>query len=147
MAPTIPAGSKVTVDPGAYATAPPQPGDIVVFKRPPAENCGGEPVQYLVKRIIALPGQTVSAHAGKVVITGRVLQEPWLPRTTPRRIDTHMTAHVLLPAGEYFTMGDFRMDSCDSRDWGPVPATLIVGKVVRIRPSYLATSAAATPSP
>ena len=128
MWPTLKAGDRIVVDKlsGAIHT-----GDIIVFKRPPAEHCGGPPVPDLVKRVIGLPGQTVSAHGGQVYITGKLLKEPWLPTHDPRTYTT-MTGSFHVPRGDYFVMGDNRVDSCDSRMWGPVKSSYVVGKVFLI---------------
>ena len=127
MWPTLKAGDRIVVS-KIYGAI--EPGDIIVFKRPPAEHCGGPPVPDLVKRVIGLPGQTVSAHGGKVYITGRLQKEPWLPKGT--QTFTTMTHPFKVPKGDYFVMGDNRVNSCDSRTWGPVKASYVVGKVFLI---------------
>ena len=58
MDPTLQIGDRILVDKLSYHLHPVHRGDIVVFRRPPAENCGGPPVPDLVKRVIGLPGQT-----------------------------------------------------------------------------------------
>jgi signal peptidase I len=127
MWPTLKDGDRIVVS-KIYGAI--EPGDIIVFKRPPAEHCGGEPVPDLVKRVIGLPGQTVSATSGNVYITGKLLNEPWLPKG--KQTYTTMTGPRKVPKGDYFVMGDNRVDSCDSRMWGPVKASYVVGKVFLI---------------
>ncbi len=127
MWPTLKAGDRIVVN-KLYGTI--HAGDIIVFRRPPAENCGGPPVPDLVKRVVGLPGQTVSAHGGQVYITGKLLKEPWLPKDS--RTYTTMTGSYHVPKGDYFVMGDNRVNSCDSRMWGPVKSSYIVGKVFLI---------------
>jgi signal peptidase I len=127
MWPTLKDGDRIVVSKIFGAI---EPGDIIVFKRPPAEHCGGPPVPDLVKRVIGLPGQTVSAHGGKVYVTGKLQPEPWLPKG--KQTYTTMTKPYKVPAGDYFVMGDNRRDSCDSRTWGPVKASYVVGKVFLI---------------
>ena len=130
MYPTLKPGDRIVVE---KVTKSVQPGDIIVFSRPPAEDCGGPPVPDLVKRVIGLPGDTVEVRNDKVYLNGKVLPEPWLPAATDE--SNPYTANygpVTVPAGDYFVMGDNRTRSCDSRMWGPVKGSSIVGKVVMI---------------
>jgi len=126
MEPTLQVGDRIIVDKLSYDFGSIHTGDIVVFRRPPKEDCPGPPVADLVKRVIGLPGQTISDHDGQVYINSKLLPEPWLPRgTTTTGIRTQK-----IPPNQYFVMGDNRGDSCDSRMWGTVPRSYIVGKVV-----------------
>jgi signal peptidase I len=135
MEPTLEIGDRILVDKLSYHLHGVDRGDIVVFARPKDENCGGAPVKDLVKRVIGLPGETISAVDGHVDINGKPLKEPWLPFGTPTEaVDTgepyDLTTPFKIPAGYYYVMGDNRTESCDSRYWGPIPKSLIVGKVV-----------------
>ncbi len=125
MEPTLMIGDRILVDKLSYHFHPVHRGDIVVFARPPGELAGPN-VKDLVKRVIGLPGDTVSGQGGKVEIDGRPLAEPWLPPGT----QTQPFPPVTVPPGEYFVMGDNRGDSSDSRVFGPIPGRLIVGHVV-----------------
>jgi signal peptidase I len=136
MDPTLKVGDRILVDKLAYHLHGVDRGNIVVFKRPANEDCGGLPVADLVKRVIGLPGDTVSLRQGYVLIDGRRLNESWLP--TSRRGVTYpgpagqpydLAKPYVVPANHYFMMGDNRKDSCDSRYWGPISRSLIVGKV------------------
>src|SRR5689334_4218261 len=107
-------------------------GDIVVFTHPPRDHCPG-PDTDLVKRVIALPGQTIYSAGGKVYVNGRQLPESYLPSPDPlgRPIPGTSAQHPYrVPAGDFYVMGDNRAVSCDSRYWGPVQGDTIVGKVV-----------------
>ncbi len=142
MEPTLQIGDRIVVDKLAYHLHGVDTGNIIVFRTPPSELCAGPPVADLVKRVIGLPGQTVSLARGHVLINGKLLSQPWLP--PPVRTETYpgpglqpYSLHhpYVVPQGDVFVMGDNRPDSCDSRYWGPVPESTIVGKVdVRIWP-------------
>jgi signal peptidase I len=145
MEPTLQIGDRILVDKLAYHLHGVGRGNIVVFKRPANENCGGEPVADLVKRVVGLPGESISLTKGPkgyVKINGKRLDESYLPssvqgKTFPGPAGTpyDLEKPFVVPANEYFVMGDNRTDSCDSRYWGPIPRSLIVGKVdVRVWP-------------
>jgi signal peptidase I len=136
MEPTLQVGDRILVNKLSYHLHGVHRGDIVVFNRPKAENCGGPAVNDLVKRVIGLPGETISLAGGYVDINGKHLNERWLPaskqRTTrpgPDGTASNLSIPYKIPANNYFVMGDNRLDSCDSRYWGPIPSSLIVGKV------------------
>ncbi len=109
-----------------YALRAPHRGDIVVFQAPPraARTCGRG---TYVKRIIGLPGEVVSERAGVIFINGRRLSEPYI-RPHTRDAMTHTWSR--LDHTDYFVLGDNRRDSCDSRWWGPVPRTDLIGPVI-----------------
>jgi signal peptidase I len=142
MEPTLQIGDRIVVDKLAYHLHGVSRGDIVVFSTPPAENCAGPPVSNLVKRVIGLPGETISLANGRVLIDGRLLDEPWLPsaertETQPGPSGAPYSLHhaYTVPKGDVFVMGDNRTFSCDSRYWGPIVKSTIVGKVdLRIWP-------------
>jgi signal peptidase I len=142
MEPTLQIGDRIVVDKLSYHLHGVETGNIVVFATPPDENCAGPPVADLVKRVIGLPGQTISLSDGRVYIDRRLLPEPWLPpdlraETYPGPSDAPYSLHseYRIPAGDVFVMGDNRTYSCDSRYWGPVRESTIVGKVdLRIWP-------------
>lgn len=95
----------------------PRRGDIVVFEAPPDARvrCGAGGT--FVKRLVGLPGETVSERKGSISIDGRPLREPYVE--AGRADDRTGTWHV--PARQYFVLGDNRAQSCDSREWGSVP--------------------------
>ena len=80
-----------------------------------------------IKRVIALPGDALRIDRGRVYVNGRRLQEPYVPN---RFSDDRSQPEMVLPAHEYFVMGDHRSISSDSRDFGPVERNLIYGKAV-----------------
>lgn len=129
MEPTLKIGDKVLVDKLSYHLHSVHRGDIIVFKRPP--NYADPGVKDLIKRVIGLPGETISGcDNGQVCINGKLLSEPWLPK---KYAYTANFAPVHIPAGEYFVMGDHRSDSDDSRfQLGPISGKLIVGRAFLI---------------
>ena len=103
----------------------PKRSDVVVFQAPEkaAEQCGQ--AGTYVKRVIGLPGETVSAQGGQVFVNGKRLKEPYLREG--HRFTDDFTA--TLGPDEYWMMGDNRDMSCDSRRWGPVKRDAMVGPV------------------
>ena len=79
MEPTLQIGDRIVVDKLSYHLHGVDRGNIVVFSTPPNEDCAGPPVADLVKRVIGLPGETISLSDGHVYINGHVLPEPFLP--------------------------------------------------------------------
>jgi len=103
-------------------------GDIVVFERPP--NDVGQ-IRDLIKRVVGLPGETVEAHDGAVYVDGRPLREPYLEAgvTTPE------FPAKRIPEGFIWVMGDNRGNSSDSRVFGAVDESSIIGRAfVRVWP-------------
>jgi signal peptidase I len=96
-------------------------GDIVVFKRPPGEEAAA--IKDLIKRVVATEGQTVSARDGKLYVDGKQLSEPYLAPG----IQTVWDNQVTVPKGDVFVMGDNRPQSRDSRFFGPIKKSSIIG--------------------
>jgi signal peptidase I len=142
MEPTLQIGDRILVNKLSYDLHGVQRANIVVFSTPRDEHCAGPPVSNLVKRVIGLPGETISLSGGQVVIDGKVLPEPWLPASVqkenypgPSSQPYALNHPYKIPAGDVFVMGDNRPESCDSRYWGPIAESSIVGKVdLRIWP-------------
>jgi len=123
MFPTFHNGEYLVVDELSYDFHSPQRGDVVIFKFPL------DPSKYFIKRIIGLPGETVSVAGGKVYVTGidgkrTQISEPYLTTATNKSTTT------TLAKDQYFTMGDNRLVSYDSRYWGPVDIKYIRGRAL-----------------
>ena len=110
MVPTLQKNDRVIVNKLSYKLHPVHRGDIIVFKSPP----GVDPsVKDLIKRVIALPGETVEGRSdGHIYINGKRLNEPYLPKGQPpgQSFDA-----IKVPADSYWVMGDNRQNSFDSR--------------------------------
>lgn len=119
---------RILVNRLAYDLESPKRGQIVVFTAPPATaKCGpGDSGSTFVKRLIGLPGDTVSERNGFISIDGTPLAEPYVDPAF--RDHESGTWHV--PAGHYFFLGDDRVHSCDSRVWGSVPRGSLIGPVL-----------------
>jgi len=137
MVPTLAVGDRVLVARFMYQVTSPDRGDIVVFRWPTDDKT------VFIKRIIGLPGETISLQGGHVYIDGRELNEPYVAKqdgqpapTDPAQLMPGTTMAepwslnqpYKVPAGSYFVMGDNRTQSDDSRVWGPVPAGNLIGQ-------------------
>jgi len=123
MVPTFENLDYLVIDELVYRLSEPERGDVVVFRYP------RNPSVFYIKRVIGLPGETVSIDRGVVTITTadkqtRTLSEPYIVNE-----DATYTNDTTLSSGEYFVMGDNRPNSSDSRIWGPLPIKNIIGRV------------------
>ena len=120
MNPTLQDGEYILVNRLAYKIGSPARGDIVVFSFPMDTR------QDLIKRVIGLPGETISVEDGKVLINGIALDEPYIA-APPIYNDTWV-----VPEGQLFVLGDNRNESKDSHEWGMLPIGNVVGKAILI---------------
>ena len=119
MHPTLTTGQFLVVNRLQYTVDDPQRGDIVVFHAP------ANPQQDFIKRIIALPGETIEFRASAVYIDGQLLNEPYINEACI--IQRCPDSILLLGYDEYFVMGDNRNRSSDSRQFGAIERNRIVG--------------------
>lgn len=130
MEPSFSDGDYLLIDEVSYRISNPERGDVVVFRAPVDRSV------YYIKRIIGLPGEKVEVTDDSVIITnkdhpnGEILAEPYVIDSLRANPFGHIV--ITLKDNEYFVMGDNRSNSLDSRRWGPLNASDIVG-VVRAR--------------
>ena len=135
MVPTLGVNDRILVQKAFFNWHDVHEGEIVVFNHPPLDHCPGPQSGDLVKRVIALPGQTIYSSGNNIYVDGRLLPEPFLPKDDPLGppIPDASAQHPFrVPAGEFYMMGDNRAISCDSRYWGPIKGSSMVGKVVLV---------------
>jgi signal peptidase I len=121
MQPGLHTGESVVVNELAYLFGNPQRGDVIVLHPPPS------PDQQYIKRIIAVPGDTIQITDTAVVVDGVTLHEPYL-NAGGEGNGVCGDLSVTLAPGDYFVMGDNRGNSTDSRCFGPVERQAIVGQ-------------------
>lgn len=121
MAPTLLPNDRIIVNMLLYRFRTPQRGDVIVFRYPV------DPTRDFIKRVVAFGGETVELRNSNLIVDGRRIAEPYLPREIMADFGPYP-----VPLGDYFVMGDNRNDSDDSRDWGPLPKKNIIGKAFLI---------------
>ena len=144
MRPTLIEGDRILVNKISYRLHDLGRADIVVFQQGDDGNPGvfrklwnivseglGRPPEGsrdLVKRVIGLPGETLEVRADGVYVNGAKLNEPWLQGRSAGGGPSY--AARVIPPDFYFVMGDNRANSSDSRSFGPVPRSQIVGRAI-----------------
>ena len=124
MLPTLRDGEYYFLNRLAYLFKSPARGDLVVIRDPGHDD-------FAVKRIIAKPGDWVNLKDGKVYLNGRRLVEPYLPKHTYTATPDSREKWVELGKGHYFVMGDNRVCSEDSRNYGRIARSSILGSIRR----------------
>jgi len=131
MAATLVPRDRVLVNRVVYRLHGPGRGDIIVIDSAAVGR-------ILIKRVVGLPGETITVDGGAVYIAARRLIEPYVHRLHGETEPTEpfrgtgkawsLEHQYTVPAGYYFLMGDNRVVSDDSRDWGPAPRREIIGE-------------------
>ena len=119
MIPTLEIGDRVLVNKFIYRFTDPKRGDIIVFRSVDGSN------EDLIKRVVALPGDTVAVRHGTLILNGKPQKEPYTNKNLP---DRSFYAQITVPKGHVFVMGDNRGNSADSRVFGPLPMKNIEGE-------------------
>src|SRR3954451_14064945 len=117
MAPTLVPGDHILVTPYRFGKKPSR-GDVIVFRSPRAAD------ELMIKRIIGTTGDLVETRAGRVIVSGHALPEPYVAAQAA----SGAISPQIIPAGTYFVVGDNRADSLDSRSWGVLPKDAVLGK-------------------
>ncbi|HEY4093951.1 MAG TPA: signal peptidase I [Baekduia sp.] len=155
MEPTWKVGDHLVVNTDAYRSQAPKTGDVIVF-HPPAgadqNTCGDADKQQaeacakptaavgsatFVKRIVAGPGDELSIKGGHVYVDGKRQPDPAIVPCGSDGVGCDFPSPITIPPGHWFTMGDNRGESDDSRFWGPVPTAFILGRVDSCAPLQL----------
>ena len=131
MYPTLHEGDRVLVNKVSYRLHDVNRGDVIVFERPSSETTSTIP--DLIKRVVGLPGESIVIEDGSVFVNGERLNESYLPdgtvtSTTNAANKWTPQAPCIVPRGQVWVMGDNRGDSRDSRYFGPIDESSIVGR-------------------
>lgn len=129
MVPYFASGDYVLTDKVSYRLREPERGDIVVFHAPEAANCPEGTGCDFIKRVLAVPGETVRVTNNQIIVNGTPLPEPYIPADFKTEAGEFTRGRTItLGPDEYFCVGDNRPYSSDSRAWGPVHKSEIVGR-------------------
>ncbi len=138
MEPTLKVGDRVLVNKLSYKLHDVHRSDIVVFERPSTkpqtvEGCDGqqvtitppanaENVHDLIKRVVALGGETIESRSGRIFVNGQPLDEPYLASNVVTPVfSTFSSPCIRVPKGDVFVLGDNRTNSSASNSFGPIP--------------------------
>lgn len=130
MVPNFQSGEYLLTDKVSYKMRDPARGEVVVFHAPETANCPTGTGCDFIKRILALPGESVAVRDNRIIVNGVATIETYIPRdyqTLPGAFTKGRT--ITLGPDEYFVSGDNRPFSSDSRAWGPIQKRDIIGRV------------------
>lgn len=127
MEPNLHSRELVLVEKWTYLFHAPARGDVVIFKAPP------DPSEDYVKRVIGLPGDVITVRGTTVIVNGVPLNETYIdPNNQGVPNGAHEITDEVIPANDYFVLGDNRAVSSDSRIWGFVPRSAIIGRAALV---------------
>src|SRR3989344_3973990 len=124
MVPNFQDGDLILTDKLSYRFGEPKKGDVIVLKYPKSET------QEFIKRIVAVPGDTLEIRSNSLYINGQKSEEVYLPPDTITEGAAYIRENeiITIEKDQYFVFGDNRLNSSDSRSWGPVTRAEIVGR-------------------
>ena len=147
MVPTLQVGQRVLVNRLETHFGDPAVGDILVFHPPKGieeslSNCGvqhpadqacpaptaGDAGTTFIKRVVGLPGDRLRIVDGHVIRNGKRESDSYIAACGPDGQDCNLPKPITVPPGHYFMMGDNRGESADSRYWGPIAKSAIIGE-------------------
>lgn len=132
MVPNIQPGTNVLVLRPSLLTGPIKLGEVIFFHQPNRPHCSDvtSNSRDMVKRVIGLPGQRIHSEGQRIYIDGQPLEEPGWYNVPFGEVGSARIPLTTVPPDSYFVMGDNRTDPCDSRSFGAIPGSSIVGTVV-----------------
>ncbi len=129
MEPTFHTSEYLIVDQLSYEISKPKRGEVIIFRYPVI------PSRFFIKRVIAMPGETIKITGTKVQIKEIGSNEFFTLEESYVKFQKESALEITLAHDEYFVMGDNRPASLDSRSWGPLKESFVVGKAfVRLFP-------------
>lgn len=133
MAPTLQTGDRILVLRSSVLTGSIGRGDIIVFRRPAHFPCRASGSgQYLVQRVIALPGETIWSDHQTIYVDGKRIDERGWYDPDHGAVSSVQISRTTIPTGDYFVLDDNRSNSCDSRSFGAIPGSSALGKVIAV---------------
>jgi signal peptidase I len=129
MVPNFQSGEYVLTDKVSFKLRDPQRGEVIVFHAPESANCPKGTGCDFIKRVLAVPGETVAVTNNAIIVNGTPLPEYYIPDDFETVAGEFMRGRTItLGPNEYFAVGDNRPYSSDSRAWGPITKDDIVGR-------------------
>ena len=124
MLPSFRHGELILTDKISYRIRPPARGDVVVFASP--SDSGKD----FIKRIVGLSGEKIALRSGQIYINGVAVKELYTAQGTKTLTGSYLAenAEITISDNEYFVLGDNRSHSSDSREWGPIKKSALVGR-------------------